>query len=137
MFKKNKEEVIVMEQKTFLEKHAKKIFIVSGVVVTAGAYYLLKKHGLEIKNHELRLSDVENKLLVNTEIAVESLTNTIENYEFEINELIFKRDNLDKSATQNIFMNIPKLNEEIELKNRLKEHAEKLLKSAIENGKTE
>lgn len=160
MFKKNKEnEVIKMEESTFIKRHAGKILLVGGMVVTAGAAYLLYKHNIDIKtlkenhslelgelvkqhdidicNHELRLTNVENKLMVNTEIAVKALTDTKDRYEFEIAELIFKRDNLDQTATQNIFMNIPKLNEEIELKTKLKENTIVLLEKAIETGKTE
>lgn len=135
MFKKNKE-VIEMEQTTFIQKHAKKILLVGGVVMTAGAYYILKKHNVEIKNHEIRITNVENKLQINTDIAVKSLNDTIEKYEFEIGELIFKRDNLNDTQ-QNVFINIPKLNQEIELKTRLKENAMALLEKAIETGKTE
>ncbi len=135
MFKKNKE-VIEMEQTTFIQKHAKKILLVGGVVVAAGAYYILKKHNVEIKNHEIRITNVENKLQINTDIAVKSLNDTIEKYEFEIGELIFKRDNLNDTQ-QNVFINIPKLNQEIELKTRLKENAMALLEKAIETGKTE
>lgn len=135
MFKKNKE-VIEMEQTTFIQKHAKKILLVGGVVVAAGAYYILKKHNVEIKNHEIRITNVENKLQINTDIAVKSLNDTIEKYEFEIGELIFKRDNLNDTQ-QNVFINIPKLNQEIELKTRLKENAIALLEKAIETGKTE
>lgn len=135
MFKKNKE-VIEMEQTTFIQKHAKKILLVGGVVVTAGAYYILKKHNVEIKNHEIRITNVENKLQINTDIAVKSLNDTIEKYEFEIGELIFKRDSLN-GTQQNVFINIPKLNQEIELKTRLKENAMALLEKAIETGKTE
>lgn len=135
MFNKNKE-VIEMEQTTFIQKHAKKILLVGGVVVTAGAYYILKKHNVEIKNHEIRITNVENKLQINTDIAVKSLNDTIEKYEFEIGELIFKRDSLNDTQ-QNVFINIPKLNQEIELKTRLKENAMALLEKAIETGKTE
>lgn len=135
MFNKNKE-VIEMEQTTFIQKHAKKILLVGGVVVVAGAYYILKKHNVEIKNHEIRITNVENKLQINTDIAVKSLNDTIEKYEFEIGELIFKRDNLNDTQ-QNVFINIPKLNQEIELKTRLKENAIALLEKAIETGKTE
>lgn len=134
--KKNNEEVIRMEQTTFVQRHAKKILFAGGVVVTAGAYYILKKHDIDIKNHDLRLANVENKLLVNTEIAVNTLRDTIKDYEFEIQELVFKRDNLNDTQ-QNVFINIPRLNEEIELKTKLKENALRLLEKAIENGKTE
>ena len=161
MFKKNNknnEEVIRMEQTTFIQRHAKKILIAGGLVVSAGAAYLLykynvdikalkenhslelgelvKQHDIDICNHDLRLTNVENKLMVNTEIAVKALTDTKERYEFEIAELIYKRDNLNNSDA-NRFMNIPKLNEEIELKTRLKNNVIALLEKAIETGKTE
>ena len=161
MFKKNNknnEEVIKMEESTFIKRHAGKILLVGGMVVTAGAAYLLYKHNIDIKtlkenhslelgelvkqhdidilNHDLRLTNVENKLAVNTEIAVKALTDAKERYEFEIAELIYKRDNLNNSDA-NRFMNIPKLNEEIELKTRLKNNVIALLEKAIETGKTE
>ena len=48
---KNKNvEVIEMQQTTFVQRHAKKILFATGVVVAAGAYYMLKKHDLEIKD---------------------------------------------------------------------------------------
>lgn len=53
MFKKNNknnEEVIRMEQTTFIQRHAKKILIAGGLVVGAGAAYLLHKHNVEIKD---------------------------------------------------------------------------------------
>ena len=53
MFKKNNknnEEVIRMEQTTFIQRHAKKIIIAGGIVVGAGAVYLLHKHNVEIKD---------------------------------------------------------------------------------------
>lgn len=146
--KNNKEEVIRMEQTTFIQRHYKKVIFAGSVL--AGVYIthllkkhnievddLLKKHDMDILDHEMRLSNVENKLMVNTEIAVSTLKDAIRRYEFEISELVFKRDNLDQSATQNIFMNIPKINEEIELKTNLMERAMALLDKAIENGKTE
>lgn len=51
MFKKNikENEVIRMEQTTFIQRHAKKILIAGGLVVGAGAAYLLYKHNVEIK----------------------------------------------------------------------------------------
>ena len=53
MFKKNNknnEEVIRMEQTTFIQRHAKKILIAGGIVVGAGAAYILHKHNVEIKD---------------------------------------------------------------------------------------
>lgn len=58
MFKKNNknnEEVIRMEQTTFIQRHAKKILIAGGLVVGAGAAYLMYKHGLEIKDFRERI----------------------------------------------------------------------------------
>ena len=50
MFKKNKEnEVIRMEQTTFIQRHAKKILIAGGLVVSAGAAYILHKHNVDLK----------------------------------------------------------------------------------------
>lgn len=138
MFKNNKniEEVIRMEQTTFIQRHAKKILAAGGLVVSAGAAYMLYKHNEELAEHALRIFKLEKRLDANTEIAVNALSDTIENYDFEINELIFKRDNLNESQV-NIFVNIPKLNEEIELKTNLRDKAVALLEKAIENGKTE
>lgn len=52
MFKNNKnnEEVIRMEQTTFIQRHVKKILVAGGIVVGAGAAYLLHKHNVEIKD---------------------------------------------------------------------------------------
>lgn len=47
--KKENVEVIEMQQTTFVQRHAKKILFATGVVVAAGAYYLLNKHDVEIK----------------------------------------------------------------------------------------
>ena len=55
MFKKNNknnEEVIKMEQTTFIQRHAKKILVASGLVVSAGTAYLLYKHGVDLKNKD-------------------------------------------------------------------------------------
>lgn len=50
MFNKNNKEneVITMEQTTFIQRHAKKILLAGGLIVAAGTGYLLYKHGLEI-----------------------------------------------------------------------------------------
>ena len=58
MFKKNNknnEEVIRMEQTTFIQRHAKKILIAGGLIVGAGAAYLLHKHNVEIKDFKERI----------------------------------------------------------------------------------
>ena len=63
---KNKNvEVIEMQQTTFVQRHAKKILFATGAVVAAGAYYMLKKHDLEIKDLtdiNLYLQKSNNKL---------------------------------------------------------------------------
>ena len=63
--KKEKVEVIEMQQTTFVQRHAKKILFATGAVVAAGAYYMLKKHDLEIKDLtdiNLYLQKSNNKL---------------------------------------------------------------------------
>lgn len=138
MFKNNKKEneVIKMEESTFIKRHAGKILLAGGLVVSAGTAYLLHKHNVDIAEHAKRIFNLEKRLKANTEIAVDALTDTIEAYRFEIDELIFKRDNLNDSQ-QNIFINIPKLNEEIELKTRLRDNAIEMLHKAIENNEIE
>ena len=134
--RKNNEEVIEMEQTTFIQKHAKKILVAGGLVVTAGAAFILHKHDIEIAEHAKEIFNLKKRLDINTEIAIKALTDAKEKYEFEIAGLIYKRDNLNNSDA-NRFMNIPKLNEEIELKTRLKNNVIELLEKAIETGKTE
>ena len=104
MFKKNKEnEIIKMEESTFIKRHAGKILLAGGLAVSAGAAYLLHKHNVDIAEHAKRIFNLEKRLNANTEIAVEALTDTIEAYRFEIDELIFKRDNLNDSQV-NVFV---------------------------------
>lgn len=67
MFKKNKE-VIEMEQTTFIQKHAKKILLVGGVVVAAGTCYVLRKHDIDLKNKD----ELIEKLVVSNETLKEN-----------------------------------------------------------------
>ena len=72
MFKKNNknnEEVIRMEQTTFIQRHAKKILIAGGLVVGAGAAYLLHKHNVEIKD----ITDKFNDKTKSDEIQIKAL----------------------------------------------------------------
>ena len=55
MFNKKEKEVITMEQTTFIQRHAKKILLAGGLVVTAGAAYLFYKHGLKIKGFKEKI----------------------------------------------------------------------------------
>ena len=52
MFKKNEKEneVVRMEESTFLKRHAGKILLAGGLLVAAGAYYILGKHEKEMKD---------------------------------------------------------------------------------------
>ena len=76
MFKKNNknnEEVIKMEESTFIKRHAKKILVAGGLVVSAGAAYMMYKHGLEIKDL-LNKHDVELK---NKDVVIEGLSEVL------------------------------------------------------------
>lgn len=75
MFKNNKnnEEVIRMEQTTFIQRHAKKILVAGGLVVGAGAAYILYKHNVDIKNI-LDKHDVELK---NKDIVIDGLSEVL------------------------------------------------------------
>ena len=76
MFKKNNknnEEVIKMEQTTFIQRHAKKILVAGGLVVSAGTAYMMYKHGLEIKDL-LNKHDVELK---NKDVVIEGLSEVL------------------------------------------------------------
>ena len=91
MFKKNNknnEEVIRMEQTTFIQRHAKKILIAGGLVVSAGAAYLLYKHGADLKikdeaiNNLIEANDAKDKeigfikfLVVEGDIVPKALQN--------------------------------------------------------------
>lgn len=91
MFKKNNknnEEVIRMEQTTFIQRHAKKIIIAGGLVVSAGAAYLLHKHNVDLKikdeaiNNLIEANDAKDKeigfikfLVVEGDIVPKALQN--------------------------------------------------------------
>lgn len=75
MFKKNKKEneVVRMEESTFLKRHAGKILLAGGLVVGAGAAYLLYKHNVEIKDL-LKKHDVD---LQNKDVLIEGLSEAL------------------------------------------------------------
>lgn len=65
MFKKNNknnEEVIKMEESTFIKRHANKILVIGGMVVTAGAAYLLYKHQIDLKNKDIVIDGLAEAL---------------------------------------------------------------------------
>ena len=115
MFKKNNknnEEVIRMEQTTFIQRHAKKIMIAGGIVVGAGAAYLLYKHGVDLKikdeaiNNLIEANDAKDKeigfikfLVVEGDVVPKALQNAEnklarkENKIKELCELLVNRPN--------------------------------------------
>ena len=81
MFKKNNknnEEVIRMEQTTFIQRHAKKIIIAGGIVVGAGAAYMMYKHGLEIKDITEKFVDKAKKDEIERQALEAALLDTLE-----------------------------------------------------------
>lgn len=81
MFKKNNknnEEVIRMEQTTFIQRHAKKIIIAGGIVVGAGAAYLLHKHNVELKDITDKFMDKAKKDEIEIQALEAALLDTLE-----------------------------------------------------------
>lgn len=76
--RKNNEEVIEMEQTTFVKKHAKKILIAGGIVVTAGAAYLLHKHNVELKDITDKFMDKAKKDEIEIQALEAALLDTLE-----------------------------------------------------------
>ena len=72
-FTKKNEEIIVMERKTFLERHARKILLAAGVVFGSGAYYILKKHNVELDKQKTIVVELKDKVKVLQEAASEGL----------------------------------------------------------------
>ena len=115
MFKKNNknnEEVIRMEQTTFIQRHAKKILIAGGLVVSAGAAYILYKHNVDLKikdeaiNNLIEANDAKDKeigfikfLVVEGDVVPKALQNAEnklarkENKIKELCELLVNRPN--------------------------------------------
>lgn len=75
MLKRNKKEneVIEMEQTTFIKRHANKILVIGGIVVSAGAAYLMYKHNVEVKDL-LKKHDVD---LQNKDVLIEGLSEAL------------------------------------------------------------
>lgn len=95
MFKKNNknnEEVIKMEQTTFIQRHAKKIIIAGGIVVGAGAAYLLHKHNVEIK-------DITNKF--NAKIEADKIQ--IQALDAALLDTLEDKNTLMEAASEGLF----------------------------------
>lgn len=106
MKKLNGKKEIVMEESTFLKRNAKKILIGTGIIVGIGTYYILKKHGIEIK-------DLNNKLINSNAIALRSLKREKQDALFEIDQLKDYINNLDANVKINKFVNIPEAEKRI------------------------
>lgn len=115
MFKKNNKEneVIRMEQTTFIQRHAKKILIAGGLVVAAGAYYILNKHDIEmdemLNKHDEQIND-----LLKGHSVIKKITDREKNRVlFEIKTLEQYIRDLNPEININKFVNIPNAEERI------------------------
>ena len=106
MKKLNGKKEIVMEESTFLKRNAKKILLGTGIIVGIGTYYILKKHGIEIK-------DLNDKLSKSNMIALRSLKREKQDALFEIESLKTYIKNLDPTYTINTFCKIPEAEKRI------------------------
>ena len=113
MFKKTKKEVIEMEQTTFVQKHAKKILLASGLVVAAGAYYILNKHNIEmdemLNKHDEQINDLLKGHSVIKKITDREKSRVL----FEIKTLEQYIRDLNPEININKFVNIPNAEERI------------------------
>lgn len=120
MFKKNNknnEEVIRMEQTTFIQRHAKKILIAGGLVVSAGAAYLLYKHNVEIKD----VTDNFNAKIKADEIQLKAL-------EAALLDTLEDKNTLMEAASEGLFEDaISKVTNKINYRLDRKETLERML----------
>ena len=88
MFKKNNknnEEVIRMEQTTFIQRHAKKILIAGGLVVSAGAAYMMYKYHVDIND----IKDRFDKKAVADQTVINALSEALKG-EMEDNKTLME-----------------------------------------------
>ena len=119
MFKKNNKEneVIRMEQTTFIQRHAKKILIAGGLVVSAGAAYLLYKHNVEIKD----VTDNFNAKIKADEIQLKAL-------EAALLDTLEDKNTLMEAASEGLFEDaISKVTNKINYRLDRKETLERML----------
>lgn len=120
MFKKNNknnEEVIRMEQTTFIQRHAKKIIIAGGIVVGAGAAYMMYKHGLEIKDITEKFMDKAKKDEIERQALEAALLDTLED-----------KNTLMEAASEGLFEDaISKVTNKINYRLDRKETLERML----------
>lgn len=126
MFKKNNknnEEVIRMEQTTFIQRHAKKIIIAGGIVVGAGAAYLLHKHNVEIKD----ITDKFNAKIEADKIQLQAL-------DAALLDTLEDKNALMAAASEGLFEEaISKVTNKINYRLDRKEYLEKALEKCPED----
>ena len=126
MFKKNNknnEEVIRMEQTTFIQRHAKKIIIAGGIVVGAGAAYLLHKHNVEIKD----ITDKFNAKIEADKIQLKAL-------DAALLDTLEDKNTLMEAASEGLFEEaISKVTNKINYRLDRKEYLEKALEKCPED----
>lgn len=115
MFKKNKKEneVVRMEESTFLKRHAGKILLAGGLVVAAGAYYFLNKHDIEMKD-ALSIQQEQIEDLFKGHTVIKKITDREKSRVlFEIKTLEQYIRDLNPEININKFVNIPNAEERI------------------------
>lgn len=126
MFKKNNknnEEVIRMEQTTFIQRHAKKILIAGGIVVGAGAAYILHKHNVEIK-------DITNNF--NAKIEADKIQ--LKALDAALLDTLEDKNTLMEAASEGLFEEaISKVTNKINYRLDRKEYLEKALEKCPED----
>lgn len=126
MFKKNNknnEEVIRMEQTTFIQRHAKKILIAGGLVVGAGAVYLLHKHNVELKD----ITDKFNAKIEADKIQLQAL-------DAALLDTLEDKNTLMEAASEGLFEEaISKVTNKINYRLDRKEYLEKALEKCPED----
>lgn len=100
------EDVVIMEEQTFIKKHSKKIIFGTLVLSGASIYYLLKKHGIEIDKLNIDMSNAKN--------VIKKITDREESrIIFEIQTLEQYIRDLNPEIKINKFVNIPNAEERI------------------------
>ena len=126
MFKKNNknnEEVIRMEQTTFIQRHTKKILIAGGLVVSAGAAYILYKHNVEIKD----ITDNFNAKIEADKIQIKAL-------DAALLDTLEDKNTLMEAASEGLFEEaISKVTNKINYRLDRKEYLEKALEKCPED----
>ena len=125
MFKKNNKEneVIRMEQTTFIQRHAKKIMIAGGIVVGAGAAYLLHKHNVELKD----ITDKFNAKIEADKIQLQAL-------DAALLDTLEDKNTLMEAASEGLFEEaISKVTNKINYRLDRKEYLEKALEKCPED----